>query len=204
VLTLENIGFSRNQKQIISNIGVTVFSGCALIIKGPNGCGKTTLLKIIAGIFQGFVGNILWCQQNTAEFFTEFQSDTQIISHDNFLIKSLTVADNLHLYASLYGNIDAIDAGVAFFKLEPYLDLLPSQISAGITQKIKLAKLMICGTTIWLLDEPAVNLDYENRQVLKSLIVSHLENKGLAIITTHDNFFDSLGNVLNLQDFITA
>jgi len=89
MLTLNNIELTRNNKKIFSNLGFSLSTSSALIIQGKNGSGKTSLLKIIAGITKLGNGQILWGGNNIDDFRDDFNGDLQFIGHKNFLNQQL-------------------------------------------------------------------------------------------------------------------
>jgi heme exporter protein A len=201
MLTLENIGFETNDKIIFRNLSITLGLASALIINGKNGCGKSSLLKIIAGIYEINHGKILWNNQDIKNFREDFNGDLQYLGHKNFLKPDLTILENLTFYAKLSDTEMAIEAAIEFFELKNYRHELVKNLSAGWQQRVMLAKLLACPATIWLLDEPSINLDKENKQKLKELIKTRIKDQGIVLIISHDEDFFDLGLKLNLEDF---
>jgi heme exporter protein A len=201
MLTLENIGFETNDKIIFKNLSITLGLASALIITGKNGCGKSSLLKIIAGIYEINHGKILWNNQDIKNFREDFNGDLQYLGHKNFLKPHLTILENLTFYAKLSDTEMAIEPAMEFFELKKYRHELVKNLSAGWQQRVMLAKLLACPSTIWLLDEPSINLDKENKQKLKELIKVRTKDQGMVIMVSHDEELFDLGLKLNLEDF---
>ncbi len=201
MLTVENLQCKKNGRVIFSDLGFSLFLGSALVISGKNGSGKTSLLKIIAGISKESKGKILWSGENIENFRDDFNGDLQFIGHKNFLKQDLTVLENLVFYAQLTGGEMLISAALHFFKLEEKIDEKIKNLSAGWQKKVQLAKLLICPTTIWILDEPSAHLDAKAKKLLHGLIETHLQNSGIVILATHEEEFFNLGGKLNLEDF---
>ena len=201
MLTIDNLGFAREDKKIFSNLGLSLSSSSALIITGKNGCGKTSLLKIIAGISKAQAGKILWNDVDIETFRSDFNSDIQFLGHKNFLKTELTVLENLRFYSRLNDSELALTAALNFFKLNEFADIKVKKLSAGWQKRVMLAKLLCCPKTLWLLDEPSSNLDYEGKILLKGLIKTRVRENGVVILTTHDAELFDLGARLDLEDF---
>ncbi len=201
MLTIENLECKKNERIIFSALGFTLFLGSALIVSGKNGSGKTSLLKIIAGISKESKGKILWSGENIEDFRDDFNGDLQFIGHKNFLKQDVTVLENLLFYAKLHDSEILIPAALRFFKLEEKIDEKVKNLSAGWQKRVQLARLLACPATIWVLDEPSNNLDAEGKKLLKGLIETQLENSGVVVMATHDEEFFKLGARVCLEDF---
>jgi heme exporter protein A len=202
MLTIDNLSLHKDDKKIFSQVGFSVSLNSALIITGRNGCGKSSLLKIIAGISPATSGEILWGDENVENFRDDFNGDLQFLGHRNFLKQELTALENLRFYSKLSDTESALLSAISFFKLNEFADEKVKKLSAGWQKKVMLAKLLACPATLWLLDEPSNNLDKEGKEKLHGLIKNRVkENNGLVILTTHDEMFFDLGPRLNLEDF---
>lgn len=131
----------------------------------------------------------------------DFHGDMQFIGHRNFLKQELTIYQNLEFYAKLADTIPALNSAINFFDLDDLVDQKIKFLSAGIQQRIKLARLMACPATLWLLDEPSTNLDQANKEKLHGLIKVRIKEQGMVLIATHDPIFFDLGLKLNIEDF---
>lgn len=201
MLTVDNLSFFRDHKKIFANLGLSISAASCLTIIGKNGCGKSSLLKILAGISRQTEGKILWDEEDIENFRDEFNGDLQFLGHKNFLKSELTVTQNLRFYARLSDTEILIPSALKFFHLENLADEKVKKLSAGWQKRVMLAKLLCCPATIWLLDEPSVNLDKEGRELLRGLIATRVKENGLVIIASHDEMFFDLGPRLNLEDY---
>lgn len=201
MLSLDNLSLIKDNKKIFSNLGLSVSVGSALIVTGKNGSGKTSLLKIIAGIAKADTGTILWGGEDIENFRDDFNGDSQFLGHKNFLKQDLTVAENLRFYARLNDTESALPSALAYFHLTDLADEKVKKLSAGWQKRVMLAKLMACPATVWILDEPSSNLDKEGKEMLTNLIKTRVKEEGLVIIATHEEEFLGLGAVLSLEDY---
>jgi len=201
MLTVQNLSLFIDDKKIFSDLGFSIGLNSALIIKGRNGCGKSSLLKIIAGIAKPSSGKILWGGEDVENFRADFNGDSQFIGHKNFLEQELTVLENLRFYTKLSDTEIALQSGLSFFGLMNFSDQKVKKLSAGWQKKVMLARLLCCPATVWFLDEPSNNLDKESGRKLLGLLETRIGEGGLVIIATHDEIFFDLGPRLNLEDF---
>ena len=205
MLTLEKINYSKNHQKIICDFGFSAGLGSCFTIKGKNGSGKTTLLKIIAGLAnldsRENSGEILWNRENISYIKEDFYADLQYLGHNNFLKKHLSVLDNLLFYAKLSQTEILIPSAIRYFKLDNIINSKVGKLSAGWQKRVILSKLLCCPSTIWLLDEPTVNLDEEGKELLFNLINTRIKEDGIAIIATHDDLFSSISSNIILEDF---
>lgn len=203
MLTIDNLSFFRGEKVIFQNLALSLSTSSAIVITGKNGCGKSSLLKIIAGIYECNNGKIFWGKDNIKEIREDFNGDLQYLGHKNFLKPELSIFENIQFYAKIHDTEMAIDSALNYFELSNYKDVQVKKLSAGWQQRVLLAKLMACPSTIWLLDEPSSHLDGYFKEKLKELIKIRIKDKGLVLLVTHDEYFFDLGPKLNLEDFIS-
>ncbi len=201
MLTIDNLSFYKDNKKIFSDLSFSLSISSALIITGKNGCGKSSLLKLIAGIYEIQSGRVLWGNENIENFRDDFNGDMQFIGHKNFLKPELTVKENLEFYADLRGTKNAVAPALEFFSLRELQNSPIKNLSAGWQQRVMLTKLLACPATVWLLDEPSNNLDKDGKEQLHELIKNRIKDRGLVILTSHDEMFFDLGPKLNLEDF---
>ena len=142
-------------------------------IGGPVGAGKTTLLRTIAGLQPPLSGEVLGAEDRIA-----------YAAHSDGLKAMLTVTENLRFWADVFGHSD-IEGAMGAFALEPLPDRLAGTLSAGQKRRLGLARLLVTGRPIWVLDEPTVSLDRDAVTLFADAVRAHLGAGGMALIATH-------------------
>lgn len=174
----------RNEQILFQKISFKLNSGEALQILGPNGIGKSTLLRAIA------------LRQQRGSFC--------YIGHQHNLHLALTVTENLHFLQTLLPNNsndteNTLNLALKYFSMQHFANKPSSELSAGQLQRVSLARLCFTTTKLWLLDEPAANLDVDAQQLFISLCEQHLQNGGIIICATHNSFNFITSNSINLR-----
>lgn len=201
MLTCNKLTLIKNNKTIFRDLGFALGTGSVLVITGGNGSGKTSLLKIIAGIIKPQAGEILWGDFAVEQIREDFYGDMQFIGHKNFLKSQLSVKENIEFYAKLSDTKMAVNSALSFFDLNDISHEQVKNLSAGVQQRIRLSLLLACPATLWLLDEPSTNLDQFYKEKLHGLIKTRIKEQGMVLLATHDEFFFDLGLKINVEDF---
>lgn len=172
-LTVKNLAVVRGGVPVLSGLSFTLAPGQALILRGPNGSGKTTLLRTLAGLQPALSGEIAGAEDRIA-----------YAAHSDGLKSMLTVAENLTFWAAVFGQRDihpALDA----FALIALQDRLAGTLSAGQKRRLGLARMLVTGRPVWMLDEPTVSLDVKAVTMFADAVRAHLGQGGSALIATH-------------------
>jgi len=177
IMTINNMGYEIEYHFLFRHLNCTVQEKDCLAIRGKNGSGKSTFLRILAGLLMPTEGSI----QGTC------QSELQYIGHKNALKNNLTVYENLIYYCALM-RVKKMDFNFILKKINLFhLAHLPAaQLSAGQLRRLTLAKLLLKPAALWLLDEPTTALDDEGQSILFELI-QHQLTHGSVIIATHQD-----------------
>ncbi len=173
LLSLHDLACSRGGLVVLSGVTLTLAPGEAVVLRGPNGSGKTTLLRTVAGLQPVSGGRVAVDPEEIAYG-----------AHADGVKGTLTVAENLDFWAGLFGTV-GIDGALAAFELTGLRDRRAQALSAGQKRRLGLARLLVTGRRIWVLDEPTVSLDAASVALFGAAVRRHLEGGGSAVIATH-------------------
>ena len=190
-LTVSDLAIARGGIPVIQGLSFSLNPGKALILRGPNGIGKTTLLRTLAGLQPPLQGRIEGAEDQIA-----------YAGHSDGLKPTLSVTENLSFWASVFGT-HGIQASLDAFALTDLAERHAGNLSAGQKRRLGLARMLVTGRPIWMLDEPTVSLDRNAVQMFADAVRAHLGQGGSALIATHiDLGLD--GDVLDLTPYKAA
>lgn len=196
MLEVSNLKCVRGERQLFDGVGFRLESGKLLYLRGANGSGKTSLLRILCGLSPAEAGQILWNGVQIDQLGEVYRRDLFYLGHHNALQEALTVNENLAFYAALAGAIpseaDTANA-LARLGLRGCQSRLVRHLSQGQKRRVALSRLMLNRAKLWVLDEPFVALDQAAIQLLADLVAAHLDKGGLAVLTSHQQV--DIGNV---------
>ena len=186
-LIVNDLSCQRGYNELFDNLSFELSPGEILRISGANGSGKTSLLKILAGISSGESGNVTF--NNNPAGSIAYQSDIFYLGHLPALSPELHCKENLDYLTQLNGNNTGqlVDDALANVGLKNYEYEYAANLSAGQKRRVVLATLFVTKAKIWLLDEPFTALDADGIKSLENQITKHCENGGLCILTTHQD-----------------
>ena len=199
-LSGENLACIRGDQLILKGLDFSVEAGGVLLLIGRNGSGKTSLLRLMAGIATPAEGTLLHRGTDCHDDPAGYRADIHYVAHYDASKPALTVWENLAFWVELHGGGD-VGLGLETFGLARLADLPARFLSAGQKRRLALSRLAAIEAGVWLLDEPSVALDASSLQSLRALIAGHRADGGTVIISTHSDVELSGAVTLDVSQF---
>jgi heme exporter protein A len=170
----------RNGREVFTGLGFSVGTGEALLVTGRNGAGKSSLLRMIAGLVRIAGGSLALVDADPDQTIPE---QAHYLGHQDALKPALTVAENLSFWARYLGGTEP--GALAAVGLSTLANLPAAYLSAGQRRRLSIARLLTARRPLWLLDEPTSALDREAQDTLADLMRQHLSGGGIIVAATH-------------------
>jgi heme exporter protein A len=186
-LCFEKIHVWRGERHVLQGVSAEVGPQELLHISGPNGTGKTTLLRVVSGLLRPEQGSVTWLGTSIAAFRAEYQAALAYASHEPALKGDLTALENLRFAVGLKRRVSATELHAALGRtgVSACADLPVRVLSAGQRRRVAMARVLAMSATVWLLDEPYTNLDTAGTELMSGLLQAHVEGGGLALVVAH-------------------
>jgi heme exporter protein A len=201
MLSAHGLTCVRGERRLFAGLDLDIGPGEWLHVRGENGAGKTSLLRLLVGLMQPVEGEIRWDGTPVRQLAEEYRRHMLFLGHHGAVKEELTTLENLHFAAELDGaelsEREAI-AALHRFGLRGREELPVRFLSAGQKRRVLLARLVTRKAKLWVLDEPFTALDVKAVDMLSELIGEHMAAGGMAVLTSHQAMPIPGGRVLQL------
>jgi heme exporter protein A len=183
ILDVLDLACIRGDRAIFAGLSFSVPAGGALLLTGANGAGKSSLLRVLAGLLPAAGGEVLLEGVPARTDPAGHALRLRYISSQDALKPALTVAENLAFYAALWGG--EVPPALEALGLSPLASLPGRVLSTGQRRRLALARLALAPARLWLLDEPSLGLDAASVSRLGTLMARHRSAGGAILAATH-------------------
>ena len=188
MLLINNLSFFRDDNLIFENLNLSLGNGQITQLRGKNGSGKTTFLKVILNLLTSKTGEIFWEGQNVNKNIFNFYNQITYIADHNTSSRKLSVLDNINFWKGLSSSKisdEDIFLLLETFNLEKYIRTETMYLSAGEVKKLELLRLILEKRKLWILDEPYNHLDDLSIEILNQTFIDHTNNNGIVLFASH-------------------
>ena len=202
MLEAVDLSCARGERQLFSGLNFSLRAGNALQAFGPNGCGKTSLLRIICGLLSPVGGEVRWDGTNIRRLGEEYCGVIAYVAHQTVVKDELNPLENLRISSGVAGHVlSKPEAQVILERIGlGRQQHLPARLlSAGQRRRLALSRLLASRARLWILDEPLASLDDAGVTLACNLIDEHVSNGGMAIIATHQEMNLSAGQMQRIE-----
>ncbi|MEH6550897.1 MAG: cytochrome c biogenesis heme-transporting ATPase CcmA [Pseudomonadales bacterium] len=200
LLNVSNLSCERDGRQLFCDLSFSLRCGELLQVAGPNGSGKTSLLRILCGLGAYQQGQVNWFgDENSGGLAPDF-SRILFLGHQPGLKSALSPRENLSWYFDLRNSVSLpeIDAALVSVGLAGFEDVPTHQLSAGQQRRIALARLRLSKAEVWVLDEPFTAIDLAGVAELEAQLAEFVQAGGAVLLTTHHKL-SLIDNVQRLE-----
>ena len=188
MMEVVELACARGERRLFQDLNFTQTAGELLYVHGPNGSGKTTLLRTLCGLALPEAGEVRWRGRNIRRLGEEYHREMAYVGHLNGVKDELTAFENLRVTGQLLGADECEERAVeALHRLElsECAELPGKVLSQGQKRRLALARLLLVPRVLWIMDEPFNALDVKAVSLIQDILIEHLDNGGMAILTTH-------------------
>jgi heme exporter protein A len=186
-LCVEKVHVWRGDRHVLRGVSLDVHPGELMHVSGPNGTGKTTLLRVVSGLLRPEKGSVAWQGRSIAATAAEYQSALAYASHEPALKSDLTALENLRFTVGLKRRVTAAELRSSLERtgVANCAELPARVLSAGQRRRVAMARVLAFHADLWLLDEPYTNLDGSGSSLLSALLAEHVGQGGVALVVAH-------------------
>ena len=197
-----NVGCIRGSRRLFKDLNFSVESGGLIEVRGPNGSGKTSLLRILCGLASPAEGEVRWQGKNIRSLGEEYFGAIAYLAHQNGVKDELSAIENLRISCAVAGNSLSKSAAQAILDrigLGKQQNLAARRLSAGQRRRLALSRFLSSKAPLWILDEVSASLDDAGLVLARQLIADHLSDGGMAVIATHQKLSMSEDNLQRIE-----
>ncbi len=186
-LRVDKVHVWRGDRHVLKGVSLTLRPRQLLHISGPNGTGKTTLLRVVCGLLRPEQGLVTWLGNSIAAVRAEYQATLAYASHEPALKADLTALENLRFAVGLKRRVNPSELRASLERtgVGACADLPARVLSAGQRRRVAMARVLAMSASLWLLDEPFTNLDAAGTDLMTGLLQSHVAQGGAALVVAH-------------------
>jgi heme exporter protein A len=197
-----NLTCVRGTRRLFKDLSFAVERGELIELRGPNGSGKTSLLRILCGLATPAAGDVLWDGKNIRSLGEEYNASIAYLGHQNAVKDELSAMENLRISSGVSGR--ALSKGeaqevLARVGLTQQQNLPARVLSAGQRRRLGMTRLLTANATLWILDEVLTSLDQTAMDLSRDFMTEQLKNGGAAIVATHQDLNLTAPSVKRLQ-----
>ena len=202
MLEVLKLGCIRGERRLFSDLSFSAGAGELIELRGPNGSGKTSLLRILCGLSSPAEGQVGWNGKNIRSLGEEYFRDVAYLAHQNAVKDELSALENLRIATGVAGNpLPKAQAQEVLERigLKDRQHLPARVLSAGQRRRLAVARLLTIKATLWILDEVLTSLDDAAVRLSREFISDHIKNGGIAIVATHQDLNLSVERMQRIQ-----
>ena len=186
-LAVDKVHVWRGDRHVLQGVSFETGPAELLHVSGPNGTGKTTLLRVITGLLRPEQGTVTWLGRPITQAASEYQAAMAYSAHEPALKADLTALENLRFSVGLKRRAlpEELRSALETTGVGACADLPARVLSAGQRRRVSLPRVLAMRARLWLLDEPYANLDTAGSELVSGLLQAHVEAGGIALVVAH-------------------